>query len=262
MKVAAIQFEVNLGAVESNREKAEALIRKAGAMGASLVLLPELWPTGYALERLDSLAETMRDGSVSLLRRLARELSIFIVGGSLAEKKDGKYFNTSVAINPAGDIVAKYRKSHLYPHGLCEDRYFSPGDEWTLAECGGLSLGMTICYDAYFPEFARNLCLRGAQLLTLPAAWDASALDRFHILAQARAVENHCFVIAANHCGGNMAGHSLIVSPLGKILAEAEGEATALMAELDMAEFKYLRENRNTINDRRNILDEIDNSQL
>lgn len=262
MKVAAIQLEVVAGAAERNRKRAAELIREAAVMGAELVVLPELWNCGWQLTHLERVAETMRDGSVSLLRQLARELSLAIAGGSIAEKKDGKYYNTSVFINEGGEIIAKYRKSHLYPHGLGEAQYFSHGDEWALSECGGLSVGMMICYDAYFPEFARNLTLRGAQLLTLPAAWPVAAVDRFQILAKARAVENHCFVIAANHCGGDMAGRSMILSPYGRVLAEAGGAETVLAAELNIAELNYLREHRNTINDRRNILDEIDNSQL
>jgi len=259
VKVAVIQFEVVAGDIELNRHKAAQLIYDAALAGAQLILLPEYWPMGYAPYTLDKTAETMREGSVAMLRKLARELKVFIVGGALAEKKDGKYFITSPAINEAGEIIAKYRKAHLCPD---EANYFSHGDEWTLAAYTGLPVGMMICYDIYFPEFARNLCLRGAALLTIPVLWEESSIERLHILAAARAVENHCFVMVANACKSGMAGRSLIISPSGRVLAQAGANETVLTAELDMSELFHAREHDNTLNFRRNILDEIDNSQL
>lgn len=264
MKIAAIQLDVETGALEQNRRRAAALLRQAAAGGAKLALLPELWPSGFALENLSKTAENLREGSVNLLRQLARDLDLFIVGGSLAEKRDGRHYNTCVAVGRDGEIEAKYRKTHLAPQGVCEDKYFSRGDEWTLCQCGDLSIGLLICYDIFFPEFARNLCLRGAQLLTVPAWADtAKDIERFHILAKARALENNCFVAIAN-CAAEqgVAGHSLIVSPRGQVLAEAGEEAGVLFAELDVDALNQHQERHQYLNDRRNILDEIDNNQL
>lgn len=259
MKVAAIQFEAEAGAIERNRQKAAEMIREAAKAGAELIVLPEFWPAGFEQRYASVQAETMRGASINILRKLAKERKIFIVGGSLAEKRDGRLYNTAAAINDMGEITAKYRKVHLYPH---EKEVFSPGDEWKLSEYAGLTIGMMICYDIYFPEFARNLCLRGAQLLVIPSACEDDAIERLHILAVARAVENHCFVIVANGCKGNLAGCSIIASPRGQILAKAGHNETALMADLDMDDLHCLRKQLNTVNDRRNILDEIDNSQL
>lgn len=269
MKAAIIQMAVREGDTEYNRQQAASMLREAAACGAKLAVLPELWASGYQLENLPELAETMRGDSVNLLRQLAREHNMFIIGGSLAEKRDGKFFNTSVAINGEGEIAAKYRKAHLYPHGLREADYFTPGDEWALADCAGLNLGLTICYDIYFPEFARNLCLRGAQILSAPV-WVKESIEEFSIMARSRAVENHCFFLMANVAQKSglppdeqqAVGCSLIISPHGDIVAAAGGEETVLLADLEMSLLHHLRTHRNSMNDRRNILDEIDNSQI
>jgi predicted amidohydrolase len=259
MKAAAIQFASTPNAPELNRHKAADLINEAADNGARLLVLPEFWPAGFEPQQVLSHAETMRDATVTLLRQLAKQRRVFIIGGSRAEKRDGRLYNTVVAIDEGGEIAAKYRKVHLPPQD--EENIFSPGDEWTLTECAGLRLGFLNCYDIYFPEFARNLALRGAQLLALPVLF-AERVAEARLLARARALENGCFVIMANQAQDMAAGQSLIISPDGCILAEAGAGETVLMGELDINSLTDLRRERNTMNQRRNILDEIDNSQL
>lgn len=259
MKVAAIQFAGAPNAPEANRQKAAALINEAADQGARLLVLPELWLAGFDPQQITAYAETMRDVTVTMLRQLAGQRRIFIVGGSLAEKRDGRLYNTVVAIDETGEIAAKYRKVHLYPQE--EEKIFSPGDEWTLTEYAGLRLGLINCYDVYFPEFARNLALRGAQLLALPLLVKESIAEA-RLLARARALENNCFVIMANQAHSMAAGQSLIISPGGCILAEAGPKEAIIMAELDLHSLTDLRRERHDLNRRRNILDEIDNSQL
>jgi len=259
MKVASIQFAGMLKEPELNRQKAACMINEAADRGARLLVLPELWPAGFEPQQVFAQAETMRDVTVTLLRRLARERRIFIVGGSLAEKKDGRLYNTVVAISETGEIAAKYRKAHLYPQE--EHKIFCAGDEWTLTEYNGLRLGLLNCYDIYFPEFARNLTLRGAQMLAIPLLVKEK-ITEVCLLARARALENNCFVIMANQAQPVAAGQSLIISPDGHIVAEAGPKEEVLMAELDTHSLAYLRQEFNNLNYRRNILDEIDNSQL
>ncbi|MCL1905624.1 MAG: carbon-nitrogen hydrolase family protein [Clostridiales bacterium] len=259
MKVAAIQFAGIPATPEANRQKAAALINEAADKGARLLVLPEYWPAGFNPLQVPDFAETMRDATVSLLRRLAKERQVFIVSGSLAEKRDGRLYNTTAAISETGEIAAKYRKTHLCP--LKEEEIFFPGDEWTITEYSGLRVGIISCYDVYFPEFTRNLALRGAQLLAMPAMVEKTA-EEVRLLARARALENSCFVIMANQALNAAAGLSLIISPDGRVLAEAGSKDEVLLAELDMHSLASVRGERNILNNRRNILDEIDNSQL
>ena len=259
IKAASIQFAGRPGEPEANRRKAAALINEAADRGATLLVLPEYWQAGFEPAQVSLHAETMRGLTVALLRQLAKERKVFIIGGSLAEKRDGRLYNTVVAIDETGEIAVKYRKAHLAPQD--EEQIFCPGDEWALTECAGLRLGLLNCYDIFFPEFARNLALRGAQALVLPVMF-AERIAEARLLAQARALENSCFVIMANQARDAAAGQSLIIAPDGRILAEAGAGETVLLAELDIYNQAALGRERNYLNQRRNILDEIDNSQL
>ena len=169
MRVAVIQYELKPGDVEANHTKAVKLLEDAAHKGAEMAVLPELWNTGYALDRLAELAQNSQGASVKLLRQTAEKHRMFIFGGSIPEKRDGHYYNTAFAIDQNGQVIGKYRKTHLYPFGLCEDEYFTPGDEWGLAETPWAKVGMMICYDIRFPELARNLTIRGARILTVSA---------------------------------------------------------------------------------------------
>ncbi len=266
MRASVIQFDIKPGEVAINEALAEEYIEKAVANGAAMVVLPELWNCGYQLTGLPELAQNMRGSSVRLLQKLAKKHRLFIFGGTIAEKKEGNYYNTMVVINAQGDIVAKYRKIHLFPYGLEEEKYFAAGNDWALIETPWGKAGMMICYDLRFPELARNLVLRGARFLVLPAQWPLARLENWLVLVQARAVENQVFVLAANRTGrdesGKYDGGSLIVSPWGDILARGCGEEGAYTADLDFALIEDARSRIPGIEARRRILDEIDDSLL
>lgn len=271
MKAAVIQYNIHAGNSKANRDKAATLLAEAGKMGAEIVLLPELWNCGYDLDHLKDLAETSRGASTKMLQKAAKEHHMFIIGGSMAEKKDGKYYNTSLAINQDGDIVQKYRKAHLFSLGLHEDRYFTAGNKWVQTETPWCNVGLMICYDLRFPEFARNLALRGAKLLTIPSQWPKSRDEGRHILCRARAIENRCFVMSANPVGidgGNgikYAGGSMIIDPYGKILVEGPDEEGVYLSDIDLSPWLGLDGQSPDIDvfaDRRAILDEIDDSQI
>ena len=259
IKVAAIQFASMLSQADINRQKAAKLIGEAADQGGCLVVLPEFWLTGFEVGSIARQAETMRGATVGMLRRIARQKSVFIVGGSMAEKRDNRLYNTIVAVDENGEIAAKYRKAHLHPEE--EESVFSPGDDWVLANYGGCELGFLNCYDIYFPEFARNIILRGAQLLIIPIKANES-INEMRLLARARAVENSCHVIMVNQAQEQGAGHSLIIAPDGSILAEAGQDEEILLMELDILNNIDLQRKQSFLNRRRNILDEIDNSQL
>ncbi len=265
-QVGIAQMEVSPGAVAANEEKAEKMVRGLARAGASIVLLPELWNTGYDLEHLPQLAQNSRGNSWKLLRNLAKEEGITLFGGSLAEEKEGVFYNTAPVFNRQGELLLKYRKAHLFPLGIEEDRYFAAGAEWGLGEAEDLRFGLMICYDLRFPAFCRNLALRGAKVFFLPAQWPKARLDHWRTLIMARAIENQVYIIAANRSGndGDLAypGHSLIVNPLGEILAEGGEGEELLLAEIDLNEIEPVRQRIPVFRDRRNILDEIDDSFL
>ncbi|MGI6360793.1 MAG: carbon-nitrogen family hydrolase [Bacillota bacterium] len=264
MKAGVIQFDIQGGDVAGNRQKAAKLVIDAAKQGADLVLLPELWNCGYALKYLDELAETSDGESIKMLQDLAREHEIFIIGGSIGEKKEDKFYNTSVAINQKGEIVQKYRKVHLFSLGLEEHKYFTPGDQWKWVQTPWIKTGMIICYDLRFPEFMRNLVLRGAKLITVPAQWPTARLSDWRVLCQARAIENQCFLLSANRTGVDgeieYSGGSMIIDSWGKVLVDAQDECGAFVSELDLSLLE--RNKTDVLNNRRPILDEIDDSQI
>ena len=266
MKVAAIQLYLPTKSFDP--ERAAALIDAAAAAGAKLVVLPELWPTGYcAIADVIKAAEDMQGPTVSLLRQKAEQYGIVIAGGTFAEARGGRVYNTQPLIGADGALLAKYRKAHLFSLDR-EGDYFTAGDEWGNAEClidgRRLNIGMAICYDLRFPEFFRNMALRGAALFTVPAAWPPARQEEFRLFCRARAAENRCYVVGANQAGitsgpYDSAGGSLIVAPDGTVLAEAGPEEGYVIAEVD---FSAAAIPFRSINDRLRVLDEIDDSLL
>jgi len=268
LKVGMIQMEVVPGDVAANHARAEDLIRIAAAKGAKVITLPELWNCGYRLEKLESLAEhtdVTKSKSLSLLSRLAAEYGIYIFGGSIAEKKNGKYYNTAVVFNDCGEIIQKYRKAHLFQLGLREPEYFTPGGEWSLVDTPWGRVGLVICYDLRFPELWRNLVLRGAKIIVCPAQWPTARLYSWRALNIARAIENEAFVISTNRTGEDdylYPGNSLLIDPRGRLVADGGETEGVLLAELDLDLLADDVYRLGMIQERRPILDEIDDTQI
>jgi len=254
MRAAAIQMN-STGDRTRNRATAERLVRAAAADGAALVVLPEKWNVLGTPEQLAAGAEPLDGPSTTWARELARELRIDLIAGSIVERRDGraKHANTSVHVGPDGEIRAVYRKLHLFDvevEGVVyrESDGEDPGDEVVATVLqDGTRLGMAICYDLRFPELFRILTLRGARVLALPSAFTlATTRDHWEVLVRARAIENQCFVVAANQIGEHVpgkasGGRSLIADPWGTVLATApDGEGYAL-AELDFARQDAIR---------------------
>lgn len=242
--------------VEANLAATERLVRRAASYGAKLVATPEntsfLGPQFHKIE----LAEPIDGPIATRLAKLADELSIHLLVGSIAEQKtnaDGsvdpsRCFNTSLLFGPSGDRLAVYRKIHLFdvdvPGGvtLRESDSIAPGEAIVVAETELGRIGMSICYDLRFPELYRALVDRGADILAIPSAFTlTTGKDHWHPLMRARAIETQCWVLApaqwgVHDEGGKRVsyGHSLIVDPWGAVVAErGEGEGLAL-AEIDL----------------------------
>lgn len=268
IRAAVIQFDVRTGDAEHNLRRAEALINDAAQRGGELLLLPELWNTGFDLQHVADLAQDMQGEAISLLRRLAARQGLTIIGGSIIESRHGKYYNMLPVINAEGTVIAKYRKTHLFTHYLREHLYFAPGGEWASFDyqnnTGSVNVGLGICYDLRFPELFRNLALRGARLFAVPAGWPAPRIREFELFCRARAAENRCFLLAANYTdtvNNEYGGNSVIVSPLGDILAKGGNEEGVFLAELDLSLLEQA-DIFNSLADRQPFIDEIDNNLL
>jgi omega-amidase len=255
MKVALLQMDIALGDVAANRRKAAAMIAEAIARGARLLVLPEMWTTGYKLAEIHKLAEPADGPTIQMLSAAAKTNGVEIITGSIAEARDGRVYNTCYAIDRCGGLVAKYSKIHLI--GLMEeDRYLTAGDRKTLFTMSFGQAAMIICYDLRFTELPRALALDGCQALFVPAEWPAARGSHWRTLNIARAIENQMFVIAVNRVGADDSnlfyGHSLIVDPWGEVLAEGpEKDEAVIVADVDFASVAAVRQRMPVFADRR-----------
>jgi predicted amidohydrolase len=231
-----------------NLEAADRLVRRAAADGARLVVLPEKWSVLGRGADLRAGAEPLDGPAVRWARDAASELGIDLVAGSISERVEGeeKLRNTSLHIGPDGEVKAVYRKVHMFDVEVDgtiyrESDHEAPGEDIVLTKTAdGVELGLTVCYDVRFPELYRILAVRGARIVTIPAAFTVpTTRDHWEVLVRARAIEDQCFVIAANQVGEHVeglrsGGRSMIVDPWGLVLAQAADRETVITADLDL----------------------------
>jgi deaminated glutathione amidase len=256
VRVAAVQLQ-STEDMARNLEDADRLTRAAAADGAELVVLPERLDIRGSAADYAAGAEPLDGRPVTWARDTACELGIDIVAGSVAERREGheRVANTSVHAGPDGELKAVYRKIHMFDVEVGgveyrESEHSEPADEIVVSETAqGLGLGLTICYDLRFPELYRILALRGARIVTIPAAFTrVTGEAHWEILVRARAIENQVFVIAPGQ--GRLPGpdrdsygNSMIVDPWGEVLARAGGEGACFVAaDLDLARQDEIRD--------------------
>jgi predicted amidohydrolase len=254
MRAAAVQLSSTPDR-DRNLEAADRLTRAAAAQGAELVVLPEKWPVLGTPEQTAAGAEPLDGPALSWARGAARELGIDLVAGSIAEHVPDadRGANTSVHIGPDGEDRAVYRKIHMFDvevggRTYRESEHEAPGDEIVGSElANGEGLGLTICYDLRFPELFRILAVRGATVVTVPAAFtETTTRDHWEVLLRARAIEDQCFVVAANQVGEpapgiRTGGRSMIVNPWGLVLSQAPDFETFILADLDFERLRGIR---------------------
>ena len=238
MKLALVQMEIKERNCTGNTEHGLALLEEA-AKQSDLVILPEIWTTGYSLGHLKKEAVTLDSPLVETLRGIARKYHCSLLPGSLPVLKNGLVYNMIPAINKEGTIVHQYAKAHLF--GMFEEeKFFAPGDAFNVFDLDGVCCGSTICYDLRFPEFYRYLALQGAQLIVCPAEC-------------ARAFENHVYVAAVN-CVGTFKGdpfygHSRVIDPMNHIVAEGGNNEEIIYAEIDLEMVAKVRRTLNALSD-------------
>jgi predicted amidohydrolase len=254
LRVAAVQLNSTADPA-ANLAVADRLTRAAAADGARVIVLPEKWTAMGPDEDLRAAAETLEGPAIGWARAIARELGVDLIAGSIVERVEEreKLANTSVHVDPDGELRAVYRKLHMFDvdvggRSYRESDLEEPGDEIVLSQTAdGLELGLSICYDLRFPELYRILAVRGARAFPLPAAFTlATTRDHWETLIRARAIENQAFVIAANqigsHAGGSRSGgRSMIVDPWGLVLAQAPDREGHIVAELDLERQREVR---------------------
>ncbi|MBR6888970.1 MAG: carbon-nitrogen family hydrolase [Selenomonadaceae bacterium] len=228
MKISIAQFKSELGAVEENFSTAAKLI--AAAQNSDVILLPELWPTGYYPLPVENFADIDGERTKNFLCAAAKKFSVNIIGGSVIVSSGGKIFNRCHVANRRGEIVAAYDKTHLFSFAD-EEKVFSAGDKICVVELDGVKCGVAICYDLRFPEFMRKIALAGAEIIFIPAAWSLKRLTPRQILTKARAIENQVFVVFANS-----SGKSELINPRGEVVAESGRDAEILTAEINLNE--------------------------
>lgn len=259
MKIALAQFEGELGNVQANVERAVAQVFEAAKNGADLVAFPELFNTGYHLDtvgpKMTEFAEPIDGRTVRALANAARECGCYVVAGvPLLHGLSGVPYNSAVFINPDGSVQGSFDKVHLW---ALERFYFRSGDEFPVFETEFGKVGIIICYDLGFPEAARILALKGAELILCPSAWCVEDMDVWNINVPARALENTVFLAAVNRFGREggdlyMPGHSMVCGPRGQRIAYLEEEAEGILyAEIDFDEVRKHRTTSPYLRDRR-----------
>ncbi len=243
--VACIQVGA-LGTRDENVEHAVTLIHETDA---DLIVLPEL----FAQCRDFTKAEPIPGRTTDVFTRIALDRGIHLVMGSMLESaRDGHLYNTSLLIDPHGEIIARYRKIHLFSYRSKERHQLAPGADVVVVNTPLGAIGMSICYDLRFPELYRALAKKGAEIIVCPAAWPYPRLEHWITLNRARAIEEQCYVIGCNQVGTpepqvTFFGHSMITDPWGEVIATASDEEDTIRAAIDVdtvrairAEYKFL----------------------
>jgi predicted amidohydrolase len=256
LRVALLQMDIAIGEPDVNFRKVRSLLEQAAAHETKpdVILLPEMWNTGYALDRIGELADPEGERTRELFSRFCAEHGIHAIAGSIAEKRTDGVYNTTLVFDREGRVKADYRKIHLF-RLMDEEKFLLGGDKPGTLNVDGTPGGMMICYDIRFPELARKLALDGAQLLFVPAEWPHPRLRHWRTLLMARAIENQMFVISCNRVGSSgtakFFGHSMVIDPWGEVLAEGGEEEEILHVSLELELTERVRGTIPVFEDRR-----------
>lgn len=248
MLVAAVQM-CSGSDRDANLEKAEKLIRLARHRGADLVVLPEHFSFRGQEDKLREHAEEIPGPLSRWAQKLCKSLGIWLLAGTIPERAEGCIYNTAIFINPEGEIVATYRKIHLFDVTVGTSVYresavFTPGNTPCAVQTPVGNFGLAICYDIRFPELFRYLSKAGVEVFLIPASFAMlTGKDHWEVLLRATAIENQAYVVASNQIGESPEnkisyGHSMIIDPWGIIIGQASDIETVVTAEVN---WDYLR---------------------
>jgi omega-amidase len=254
LRIACLQMDIAFGDPDKNYQVAERLIDKAAKEKPDIIVLPELWTTGYDLTRLEEIADKDASQTIEFLKSAAKKYKVDFVGGSVANQGETGVQNTLLIITKEGQLVHQYSKLHLFKL-MDEHLYLKEGVKKGLFELNNRQFAGVICYDIRFPEWIRAHMAKGAEALFVVSEWPAPRLSHWRSLLIARAIENQCFVIACNRSGNDpknqFAGHSMIIDPWGEIISEAGEGEEIVTAEIDLEIVKEIRKQIPVFEDRR-----------
>jgi len=248
---------IQMGVVEGDKPKTleKAIQNIRACKQADLIILPEIWNIGFmSFDRYIPEAEDINGPTLSTLKQLAGEVKSYLHTGSFVEKENNKYYNSSYLISPKGEILANYRKIHLFGYNSRETQILTPGDTVVVVDTPIGKLGMATCYDLRFPELFRRMVEKGADIFLVSSAWPYPRLEHWLMLNRVRAIENQCFLVSSNSVGFNQGaqfvGHSMIVNPWGVICSSGGDEEVILKAELNLGETITARKQFPALKDR------------
>lgn len=235
MNVFCCQLDIVWENKAANQAKVKALLAGTAVPAGSLIVLPEMFSTGFSMQ-VAAIQEDAPSETESFLSNLAREYQSHVVGGVVRDGRDGRGRNEAVAFDPQGKLVARYCKIHPFTFGG-EAEHYEAGQNVVSFNWNDFVVAPFVCYDLRFPEIFRVAVQDGANLLIVIANWPTKRLSHWLALLQARAIENQSYVIGVNRCGNDpklpYPGRSLVVDPKGEIVADAGETETALVANLD-----------------------------
>lgn len=253
MRVTSIQLEIK---DRPGGETLKHVLKRLEQAGESdLILLPELWPMGYfSFDRYETESEPIDGPTVTAIKEKAAALKTHIMMGSFIEKDGEHLFNTSLLLDPQGQILTKYRKIHLFGYQSDERRLLKRGETLAVADLPWGKGAISTCYDLRFPELFRKMVDQGTIFFMIPSAWPHERLETWNLFNRVRAHENLAYLFSCNGAGSNagtkLAGHSMIVDPLGNVIAEG-GEGECLVsAEIDPNLVDTVRKEFSALDDR------------
>jgi omega-amidase len=258
LNIAVIQMDIAFGKPQENFESVAKKIREAAQQQVDVIVLPELWTTGYDLKNLKNTADLNGEKVISVISSLATTYHINIIAGSIAKKDEsGNITNTTFIFDRNGKVVEEYSKAHLF-RLMEEEKYLIAGNDDGLFQMDEFPCAVNICYDIRFPEWIRKHVLNGAKIIFVPAEWPLPRKDHWRTILLARAIENQCFIVACNRTGSDpnneFAGHSLIIDPWGEIIAEADETEQILYGEVELDTLENFRTKIPVFEDRRTNL--------
>ncbi|XP_066300213.1 omega-amidase NIT2-like [Branchiostoma lanceolatum] len=261
-KIALVQLFVTANKSE-NLARASKLISQAAGGGANLVALPECFNSPYGTKYFPEYAEKIPGESTNMLAKAAKDNKVFLVGGSIPEEDGGKLYNTSTVFNPEGELIAKFRKVHLFDIDVPgkirfqESETLSPGSGLVTFDTPYCKVGLAICYDIRFPELAQIYTRRGCKLLLYPGAFNmTTGPAHWELLQRGRALDNQLYVGTISPARDEKAsyvawGHSTLVNPWGEVVAKAGHEEEIVYSDVDLSYVDEVRSSIPTSNQRR-----------
>jgi len=244
LRIAILQFEINIDTPDLNINKGIDMCRRAAMNGAGFILMPEMWSTGLYPELKSSTHLNSTQDILGELEKISAQYNTYILAGSLPKKGIDGIYNCAYLVKPEGIEDKNYDKLHLFKVGR-EDKYTRGGKKLIIYELPFGRVSPFICYDLRFPEIFRSLSMRGSEIITISAQWPLSRKEHWLSLTKARAIENQSYLLASNLCGHdgrlNFAASSMIIDPWGKIIAEAGDGETIIYGEIDREEVSEIR---------------------